>query len=301
VPAEVEAKPAIKLTHPDRVYWPDAGVTKEGLADYYAEVWRYMAPFVVGRPLSLVRCPNGIAGECFFQKHAWQGLSRSIRPVHDPKDTSDEPILVIDDFAGLIGLVQAGVLEIHPWGSSLAALEQPDMIIMDLDPDASVSWSEVTAAAHEVRDRLAQNGLTSFIKTTGGKGLHVVAPLRPEADWDAVKAFTKRIADGMTADSPDRYVATVTKAKRRGKILVDYLRNGRGATAVGPYSTRSRPGATVSMPLTWDEVDSGIGPSYFNVTNTPTRLAGLTQDPWRDFRKAAAPLASPAPKRRRAA
>jgi bifunctional non-homologous end joining protein LigD len=300
-PPVAEAKPAVKLTHPDRVYWPDAGVTKEGLADYYAEVWRFMAPFVVNRPLSLVRCPNGVTGECFYQKHAWQGLSRYIRPVHDPKDPSDEPILVIEDFSGLIGLVQGGVLEIHPWGSTMDRLEQPDMIIMDLDPDEAVSWPEVIKAAHDVRERLAAHGLASFIKTTGGKGLHVVSPVQPRAEWDAVKAFTKRIAESMTADSPERFVATVTKAKRRGKILVDYLRNGRGATAVGPYSTRSRRGAPVSMPISWDEAENGIGPSYFNVMNTPTRLRGLSQDPWAGFREAAAPIPESAPKRRRAA
>ena len=276
---------SVKLTHPDRVYWPDAGVTKEGLAHYYAEVWRHMAPFIVGRPLALVRCPQGIAGQCFFQKHAWQGLSRSIQLARDPKDP-EEALLAINDLDGLIGLVQAAVLEIHPWGASLPNLEQPDMIIMDLDPGEAVSWPEVIAAALEVRERLAALGLASFVKTSGGKGLHVVAPLQPKAAWPAVKAFTKSIADAMAADSPERFVATITKSKRRGKILVDYLRNGRGATAVAPYSTRARAGAPVSMPLAWDELGPGLGPAYFTVDNTPTRLAHLKTDPWADFRAA---------------
>ena len=303
-PRSIEAgKPrsSIKLTHPDRLYWPDAGVTKEGLADYYAEVWRRMAPFIVARPLALVRCPGGIRKECFFQKHAWQGLSRTIHLARDPKEAAGEMILTIDDLDGLIGLVQAGVLEIHPWGSTLAAIEQPDMMIMDLDPGADVAWTDVVAAALEVRDRFTRMGLASFVKTSGGKGLHVVAPLRPQADWSVVKPFAKNIADAMTSDSPERFVATITKARRGGKILVDYLRNGRGATAVAPYSTRARAGAPVSMPLAWDELGPGLGPAYFTVANTNTRLAHLRNDPWAEFRASAVPLPRPAARRGRAA
>jgi bifunctional non-homologous end joining protein LigD len=299
--ASAPSRWSVKLTHADRLYWPDVGVTKEGLADYYSEVWRRMAPFIVGRPLALVRCPSGVAGECFFQKHVWKGASRSVHLARDPKDASGEPILLVESLDGLIGLVQAGVLEIHPWGSTLAMVEQPDMIIMDLDPGPDVAWPEVITAATEVRDRLATLGLPSSVKTSGGKGLHVVAPLRPKADWNAVKAFTKAVAEGMASDSPQRFVATVTKAKRRGKILVDYLRNGRGATAVAPYSTRARAGAPVSMPLSWDELGPGLGPSYFTVANTPTRLAHLAADPWADFRRAAVPLPSVSRLRRRAA
>ena len=161
---------------------------------------------------------------------------------------------------------------------------------MDLDPGEAVSWPEVIAAAVEVRDRLAARGMASFVKTSGGKGLHVVAPLRPKADWQAVKAFTKAMAQAMAADSPERFVATVTKAKRHGKILIDYLRNGRGATAVAPYSTRARPEAPVSMPLAWDELGPGLGPAYFTVANAPVRLAQLGTDPWAGFRRAAVPL-----------
>lgn len=288
-----------KLTHPDRVYWPDAGITKEGLAHYYAEVWRHMAPLVVARPLSLVRCPQGTAGQCFFQKHAWQGLSRSIQVTPDPKD-SDGALLSINDLGGLIGLVQAGVLEIHPWGASLSALEQPDLIVMDLDPGEAVSWPEVIAGAIELRERFTALGMASFIKTSGGKGLHVVAPLQPKAEWPTVKAFSKAMAQAMAADSPERFVATVTKAKRHGKILVDYLRNGRGATAVAPYSTRARPEAPVSMPLKWDELGPGLGAAYFTVANGPTRLTHLRADPWADFRRAAVPLPIAKSSRKRA-
>lgn len=291
----------VKLTHPDRLYWPEEGVTKEGLADYYADVWRFVAPFIVGRPLALLRCPNGIHGEKFFQKHAWKGLNPNIVQVHDPKEPPDERLISINDLDGLIGLVQAAVLEIHPWGSTVADWERPDTIIMDLDPGENVSWEAVIAAAEETRARLLDAGLTPFVKTSGGKGLHVVAPLKPKADWPAVKAFTKSIADAMSADSPDRYVATITKSKRRGKILVDYLRNQRGATAVAAYSTRARPGAAVSMPLGWEELTAAIGPAYYTVENTPTRLASLRSDPWEDFHAAAAALDEPKSRPKKAA
>ncbi|MGX9115304.1 DNA ligase D [Mesorhizobium sp. BHbsci] len=292
---------SVELTHPDRLYWPDQGVTKEGLADYYAEAWRYASPYIVGRALALVRCPNGISGEQFFQKHAWKGLNPNIVLVHDPKDPPDERLISINDLDGLIGLVQSAALEIHPWGSMVSDWERPDTIIMDLDPGEDVSWEAVIEAAVETRDRLKNTGLVPFIKTSGGKGLHVVVPLKPKAEWPAVKAFTKAIADSMAADSPNRYVSTITKSKRRGKILVDYLRNQRGATAVAPYSTRARPGAAVSMPLAWDELGPGIGPAYFTVENTPTRLASLSSDPWQDFRAAAAPIEDRANRRKKAA
>lgn len=291
----------VKLTHPDRLYWPDQGVTKEGLANYYTEVWRSIAPYVVGRPLALVRCPNGIAGQKFFQKHAWKGLNPKIARVKDPKEPSEEPLISISDLDGLLGLVQSAVLEIHPWGSTVADWERPDTIIMDLDPGDDVPWTDVVAAAGEVRQRLEDAGLAAFVKTSGGKGLHVVSPVRPKADWPAVKAFTKAMADAMAADSPDRFVATITKSKRRGKILVDYLRNQRGATAVAAFSTRTRPGAAVSMPLAWDELSPSIGPAYFTVENAPTRLASLTADPWADFRAAAAPIETAKPRKRKVA
>jgi bifunctional non-homologous end joining protein LigD len=282
--------PSFKLTHPDRIYWADVGVTKQGLADYYAEVWPRIGPFTTQRPLSLLRCPDGVGGQCFFQKHSWKGQSKDILEASDPKDKDDEPIVAIDGLPGLIGLVQGGTLEIHPWGSRLNDLERPDMIIMDLDPGDDVAWTAVIAAAGEVRERFRDAGLESFVKTSGGKGLHVVASLEPRAEWDEVKSFTKAIADAMASDAPDRYVATVTKSKRKGKILVDYLRNGRGSTAVAPYSTRARDGAAISMPLAWDELTPAIGPAYFTVQNALPRLAALGSDPWEEFWRSAVPL-----------
>jgi bifunctional non-homologous end joining protein LigD len=277
----------VKLTHPERVYWVDAGVTKQGLADYYAAVWPRMAPFVANRPLALLRCPQGTAEPCFFQKHAWKGLSDAILTFDDLLDKSDEPLVAIDGLDGLIGLVQGAALEIHPWQSSLADLEHPDQIVMDLDPGEGVEWPTLVEAARAVRERLEAVGLASFVKTTGGKGLHVVAPLQPKAGWDAVHDFTHRLAEAMAADQPEAYVATVSKAKRTGKILVDYLRNGRNQTAVAPYATRARAGAPVAMPLAWDD----LGPKRiaFSVTDAPAHIA-RSGDPWADFRKAARPL-----------
>jgi bifunctional non-homologous end joining protein LigD len=280
-------KSSVTLSHPDRVYWPDAGVTKEGLADYYAAAWPFMKPLIVGRALALVRCPDGIGGQTFFQKHAWKGLNRNIVLVKDP--TEPEELISIRDFDGLMALVQSAALEIHPWGSTVTDWERPDMIVMDLDPGDDVTWASVIAAAEEVRARLENVGLASFVKTSGGKGLHVVSPIKPKAEWPAVKAFTKAIADSMAADSPDRYVSTIPKARRHGKILIDYLRNQRGMTAVSAYSTRARPGASVSMPLAWEELTSEIGPAYFTTRNAPARLSS-SADPWADFRAAAAPI-----------
>jgi bifunctional non-homologous end joining protein LigD len=290
---------AIRLTHPDRLYWPEAGVTKEGLAEYYAEVWPQIAPSVVGRPLSLLRCPEGIAKACFFQKHAWKGQSRAIQTLRDPLDRNGESLLAIDGLDGLVGLVQGGVLEIHPWQSSLAELEKPDQIVMDLDPGEDVAWGRVIEAAHAVRARLQAAGLAGFVKTSGGKGLHVVAPLAPRAGWVEVKGFARGIAEAMAADEPGRFVATITKSKRRGRILVDYLRNGRGATAVAAFSTRARAGAPVSMPLAWDELDANLGPAYFTVRNAAPRIAALAADPWAGFRAAARPIETAGTPRRR--
>ncbi len=278
-----------RLTHSDRLYWPDDGVTKQGLADYYAEVWPRMAPFVVGRPLALLRCPDGVGGQAFFQKHAWKGASSAIVLVEDPKEKG-EPLISIRNLDGLIGLVQMAALEIHPWGSTVADWERPDVIVMDLDPGEGVAWETVIEAARDVRDRLGAAGLSAFVKTSGGKGLHVVAPVKPRAEWPAAKAFTKAIAEAMAADSPQRYVATIAKAKRTGKILIDYLRNQRGMTAVAAYSTRARPGAAVSMPLGWDELAPEIGPAHFTVANAPVQLAALARDPWEGFRAAEAPI-----------
>ncbi|HRP77933.1 MAG TPA: DNA ligase D [Aquamicrobium sp.] len=285
------AKPKVALTHPDRVYWKDAGVTKEGLASYYAQVWRFMAPHVERRPLALLRCPGGTAAQCFFQKHAWKGVSREILTATDPLDEDgDNSLLAVDSLDGLIGLVQGAALEIHGWQARLDSLEKPDQMVIDLDPGEGVAWSAVLDAAREVRARLEDANLHAFVKATGGKGLHVVAPLQPKAGWDAVKNFARDLAVAMEADAPKRFIAKATKAERKGRIFVDYLRNGRGATAIVPYSTRARAGATVAMPLGWDELEPSIGSGHFTVANAAARLDNLAADPWADFRQAERPL-----------
>ncbi|KQS77059.1 DNA ligase [Rhizobium sp. Leaf384] len=287
-------KATITLTHPDRLYWPKEGVKKQGLAEYYAEVWPFMAPYVVDRPLSLLRCPDGIDGkQRFFQKHAWRGINKAIDQIKDPKDKGGEPSLRITDFDGLIALVQSAALEIHPWGTTTRAWEKPDMITMDLDPGEDVSWAEIIDAALLLKGEIEAKGLAAFVKTSGGKGLHVVVPLKPSAGWAPVKAFAKSLATNAAKQDPDRYLAVATKAKRRGRIFIDYLRNGRGATAVAPYSTRARPGAAVSAPLEWSELSEAIGPDHFTVENMPARLAALKKDPWDGFFAAAKALPKP--------
>jgi bifunctional non-homologous end joining protein LigD len=274
------ALPNVRLTHPERILWPEPGVTKQGLADFYSEIADWILPHVTGRPLSLLRCPSGTGAKCFFAKHPWAGLDDSVGRVEVGEK---EPMLVIDDLSGLINMVQAGVVEVHPWGSRVEHLEQPDRLIFDLDPGEGVPWSATIAAAREVRSRLADIGLISFIKTTGGKGFHIVVPVEPRTGWDEAKSFTASIASEMAKDHPDKYVATVAKRARQGRILIDYLRNGRGATAVAAYSTRGHPQASVSTPLEWEELSEGLKADHYTVDNIGHRLRFLKRDPWDGF------------------
>jgi bifunctional non-homologous end joining protein LigD len=270
----------IRLTHSERILWEESGITKQGLAEFYVDIAEWILPHIVGRPLSLLRCPSGVSERCFFAKHPWQGLSAAIRRVDVG---ADEPMLAIDDLAGLIGLVQAGVVEIHPWGSTVNHLEQPDRVIFDLDPGEDVPWGAVIDAALEVRDRLNKVGLESFVKTSGGKGFHVVLPIEPSVSWAEAKQFTGSFAEAMSKAHPQRYVATMAKRARRGRIFVDYFRNSRGATAVAPYSTRARPEASISTPLEWDELSRGVRPDHFRIGNLRQRIDFLSKDPWRNF------------------
>jgi bifunctional non-homologous end joining protein LigD len=270
----------VKLTHPERILWEGQGISKQALADFYSDIAPWILPHVTDRVLSLVRCPSGAGADCFYAKHAWGGLSPSIRRVDVGENV---PMLAIDDLNGLIALVQAGVLEIHPWGSRTGNLDRPDRLIFDLDPGEGVAFGLVVSAAREIRDRLKSSGLKSFVKTTGGKGLHVVAPIKPRAGWDEVKSFTQHVAESMVADNPKIYVAKMTKSLRRGRIFVDYLRNGRGATAVAAYSTRARPDAPVSTPLDWDELIADLRPNHYTLGNLQQRIHHLKGDPWRSF------------------
>ena len=269
----------VRFTNPDRVYWPDIGLTKQGLADYYTTIWEWIAPHVVRRPLSLLRCPNGVGGECFVQKRAHETFDRS-RIVSIDDDGSE--VIAIENLEGLLALVQAGVLEVHVWGTTIDHIDRCDRIVFDLDPAPDVGWPEVVAAAREVRDRLAALDLASFVKTSGGKGLHVVAPIEG-ADWATAKAFTRQIALAMSRDAPNKYLAKMTKSARAGRIFIDYLRNGRGATAIAAYSPRARPGAAVSTPVDWSELTAKLSPDRYTLLNLPSRLARLKSDPWAEM------------------
>ncbi|MCW5772224.1 MAG: DNA ligase D [Rhodospirillaceae bacterium] len=268
------------LTHPDRVLYDAQGVTKQGLADYYAEVAKLMLPHVAGRPLSLVRCPAGTSGQCFYQKSIPAGTPSGVSEVRNAVRGKKETYPAIRDLAGLIGLVQMGTLEIHTWGCKASKIMTPDRIVFDLDPDAGIAWTEIVAAAREIRERLTAIKLESFLKTTGGKGLHVAVPIAPRHPWETVKAFTKAFAHAMMRDSPDRYVVNVSKNARKGKIFIDYLRNGYGATFVAPYSPRARPSAPVSTPLDWRELTPAIRSDHFRIDNFAARLKALRVDPW---------------------
>jgi len=278
-PASTKKSSRFPLTHPDRVYWPDIGLTKLGLAEYYDSIAALILPHIVRRPIALMRCPTGTAAQCFFQKHGWDGMPKAIRTIK----VDGEEWVYIDNKDGLIGLVQSGSLEIHPWGSTVRNIEKPDRIILDFDPGPGVSWEDVIAGAFEARERLKQYGLQSFVKTTGGKGLHVVAPLTPRLGWDEIKDFTRSVAEEMAADARDRYTATMSKKKRTGRIFIDYLRNGRGSTAVAAFSTRAREGAPVSTPVAWNELGPDLTPNRFTVENVGARLDNLKRDPWAGF------------------
>jgi len=254
----------VQLTHPDRVYWPDAGVTKQDLAEYYVSVWKLMAPHVIDRPLAIVRAPEGVGGETFFQKHIAANIKAS--PLRHVIEGKEHDVIAVEKLDDLIALVQSGALEIHTRGAKLGRLEICDRMVFDLDPGEGVSWKAIVAAAQEVRDRLNAEKLKSFAKLSGGKGIHVVVPI-DGADWDAAKAFTARIASQMAADSPNLYPAKMTKALRKGKIFIDYFRNSREATSVAPFSTRARAGAPVSMPVSWQALPRTTGGNQFTVLN----------------------------------
>jgi bifunctional non-homologous end joining protein LigD len=270
----------VRISNPDKVLYPEAGITKAEIARYYESIAEETLEHLADRPLTLVRCPEGHGRFCFFQKHPGEGLPKGIHTK--VLDRGDEPYLYVRSLEGLLGLVQLGALELHVWGSRIATLEKPDFVVFDLDPDEALDFSRVVDAAREVRDLLEELDLQSFVKTTGGKGLHVVVPLQPKLDWDETKAFTKSVAEALVARAPDRYTAILSKAKRRGKIFVDYLRNGRGATAIAPFSTRARPNATVAYPVRWQDLDD-LDPRRFTVRTVPALLAKRRSDPWKGF------------------
>jgi bifunctional non-homologous end joining protein LigD len=293
-PRAVEDKNAVAgivVSNPDKKLYPEAAITKRDLALYYAAVGDWMLPHVRGRPLTLLRCPNGWNEECFYQKKAEGGVNEAISRVEiENGDGSVSLYMMADSVPAIVALLQMGVLELHPWGSRAPELGFPDRVIFDLDPDDAVEWEELRQAALLVRTLLENIGLTTFLKTTGGKGLHVVVPILPGVGWDSVKGFSKAVAEFLERTFPDRFTSKLLKISRRGKIFIDYLRNGEGATAVAAYSTRARANAPVSAPVAWDELSRDLRFDHFNVGNMPKRLKKVKVDPWRDIAGAAVAL-----------
>jgi bifunctional non-homologous end joining protein LigD len=281
----------VVLTHPERVLYPDIGITKRDLAAYYEAIAAHILPHVHDRPLSLVRCPEGMSAPCFYMKHAAFSTGKALRRVKIRESSKTSDYLVADSIGAIISLVQMSVLEIHTWNSHTSRLEEPDRVVFDLDPGPEVKWPDVVAAARLVRERLSQIGLTSFVKTTGGKGLHVVQPLVPGETWDQCFEFSRLVAESIAAAKPSKYTTAMPKAGREKKILLDYHRNHRGATSVSAFSTRSRPGAPVSMPVSWDELDDYTPDEPFTVLTVPKRLAKRKKDPWKDYEKSRRRLA----------
>src|SRR3984893_684747 len=273
----------VRVTHPDRVLFPGEGVTKRDIAEYYLKIADLMLPHIVDRPLALVRCPRGSEQKCFFQKHAspgWPDLFKKVR-IREKSGTDD--YLYIEDAAGLVAAAQMDILELHIWGEHVDKIEKPDRLVFDFDPGEDVSFDRVKEAARELRDRLQKLGLESFPMATGGKGIHVVVPISRGHSWDQHRAFAEAMARLMAEDSPARYVANMSKAKRRGKIYVDFLRNQRGATAIAPYSTRARKRARVALPLSWSAL-SRLEDAHPASVKDMARIARAS-DPWKGYAK----------------
>jgi bifunctional non-homologous end joining protein LigD len=256
----------IKISNPERVIDPESGVTKGELADYIRAVAPLMLPWSAERPLSLVRCPQGRAKKCFFQKHSTGTFGADVHQI-DIEEKKGEIVdyVYVKDAAGLVSCVQMGTIEFHGWGSSVGGIEKPDRLVFDIDPDEGLGFEHVRKAARDLKDHLADMGLQTFPMLTGGKGIHVIVPLRPQAEWPEVKNFAQRFCVALATAEPDRFTANLAKAKRKGRMFLDYLRNQRGATAILPYSARAREGAPVAAPIAWDELDSYESGARFTV------------------------------------
>ena len=275
----------IKISHPDKLLYPEAEITKRDLALYYETIGEWIVPHLRNRPLTLVRCPDGWNKECFYQKHAGGGVDEAIERV--TVQDSDGPALYMmaNSVRAVVAVLQMGTLELHPWGARTPKLGFPDRIVFDLDPDEALAWKEIADAANVLKTLLENLGLRGFLKTTGGKGLHVVVPIEPTVPWEHIKGFSKAIAEILAQTFPDRFTAKLLKISRHGKIYIDYLRNGEGATAVAPYSLRAKANAPVSTPIGWPELARDLRFDHFNVKNVPVRLKRLKRDPWAEFMK----------------
>jgi bifunctional non-homologous end joining protein LigD len=273
----------IALSNPDKLYYPEAGITKRDLARYYESVASWILPHVERRPLSLVRCPDGWSNPCFYQKHADRSVNEAVARVPVPDGDGTATYFSAGTAAALVGLVQWGVIELHPWGARSPRLDRPDRLIFDLDPDDNLPWESLVTAVRQLRTLLAEMHLVGFLKTTGGKGLHVVLPIRATLTWDEAKSFSKSVADLLVRTTPDLFIATAAKDQRKGKVFIDYLRTAWGATAVAPYAVRARARAPVAMPIAWSDLGGDdLRFDHFNVGNVAQRLDPRT-DPWADF------------------
>jgi bifunctional non-homologous end joining protein LigD len=272
-------KEKFRLTHPDRAMFDQPPISKRDLLDHYLAVADRMLPALKGRPISLVRCPGGLRGPCFFQRNPSPGFTDAVKSARVGKNT----VVYIEDLRGLASLVQMNVIEIHAWGATLDDIERPDQIVLDLDPGDGVTFKRIAAAAKLLRERLRKQKLESFVRTSGGKGLHVVIPLKPRASWDDVKTFAHRIAIDLAKEYPKEFVAVAGAANRKDRIFIDYLRNGLAASSVASYSVRARAGAGVATPLSWEELGRVKSGAQFTVTNFATRLR--RKDPWQRFAK----------------
>lgn len=261
--------------------YPAPPLTKLDLARYYESIADWVVPHVRGRPLTLVRCPEGIRGECFFMKHSKVWAPEPLRRVRIQEKTKVGEYLIADTLAGVVGLAQMGVLEIHTWNSEFEDIERPNRIVFDLDPGEHVTWTQVVRAARVVRRALEALDLECFVKTTGGRGLHVVMPLTPHADWSACLEFSRHLSERLERSDPDIYTTQFAKAGRSKKILIDYLRNNRTNTSIAAYSTRARAGAPVSVPIRWEELRDALEPGAFTVQTVSARLRRLSADPWK--------------------
>ncbi len=273
----------VRMTNPQRILYPETGVTKQEIAEFYREIADWVLPHVTGRPLSLVRCPQGHDKNRFYQKHLHDVGVSALREVVVKKRNRALAHIVIDDLSGLLTLAQLAVLEIHPWGSREDKPNTPDRIVFDMDPGPDVAWPEVVEGAHAIHGMLEVLGLASFVKTSGGKGLHIVVPIIRRSTWDDIKHFSQLVAEHVARIAPQQYTASIAMAQRDGRIFIDYLRNTAGATCVAAYSTRAVAGAPVSTPLSWDELTPDIAPNTYTVRNLPKRLRALTEDPWAGF------------------